>query len=72
MGWVGVCIPPCQAAVSSGSPPCTAPPCPVFDVCCCSGSEEHRLAYEQFCEVAVWRKGMPVRVPISKLLAAIG
>ena len=28
------------------------------------------MAYEQFRSVAVWRKGMDVRVPLTTLLAA--
>lgn len=32
--------------------------------------EEHRLAYEQFRGVAVWREGMDVRVPLTALLEA--
>lgn len=34
-------------------------------------SEEHTLAYEQFRSVAVWRKGMDVRVPLTTLLEAV-
>lgn len=33
-------------------------------------SDEHKLAYEQFRGVAVWRKGMDVRVPLTALLEA--
>jgi hypothetical protein len=38
--------------------------------CSTATSEEHKLAYEQFRGVAVWRKGMDVRVPLTDLLAA--
>lgn len=34
-------------------------------------AENHRIAYEQFRSVAVWRKGMTVRVPLTALLDAV-
>lgn len=33
-------------------------------------ADQHRLAYEQFCSVSVWRQGMHARVPLLDLLAA--
>ena len=48
---------------------CVSPPLQHL-LCSTATSEEHQLAYGQFRSVAVWRKGMDVRVPLTELLEA--
>ena len=49
---------------------CRLPPAAARPRAACSGSaeEQHQVAYEQFRAVAVWRKGMDVRVPLTAVL----
>lgn len=34
--------------------------------------EQHKVAFQQFREIAVWKQGMRARVPVTALLDAAG
>lgn len=48
------------------------PSYPVSSLACSSSkdNDDHKLAYEQFRDVSVWRRGMDCRVPLTLLLNA--
>ena len=51
----------------------TSLPCPSLLLRSSSkNNDDHKLAYEQFRDVSVWRRGMDCRVPLTLLLDAAG